>query len=266
MRIIISDLTLTGHPEDIKAAILAGYGTGLSGDDIFITNWSFQTAIEYADANGLEAVIRSTTGLTTYMPSALYYYQKSGIMSFIPLGSNNHILISHPESIPSVVTCGASEGTENETAYGPGLEFFDDDNDGNPGVDASSFSNGIILGKLLKIKDTLSCTWWEARYRARVTASESGIWDSNNGYGKINVSAAIAWSGTVPEDPYAEAEIPDPVDPYTDLNVGYLQFKGNVIENKPTLRDREIWIDKTNKKLIVKIDGDEYFVSLTLGG
>ena len=49
-----------------------------------------------------------------------------------------------------------------------------------------------------------NCSWWEARYCARKTASQKGIWDKYNGYGLINVADAIAFNGTIPLDPYDE--------------------------------------------------------------
>lgn len=147
------------------------------------------------------AVVRSTTGLQDLIYGAIDYYD-NGVQSFMPLGSNNSEQITlTPDEIPSIVTCGCGD-TDNDTAYGNGLEFIGIDSDGNPSVDASSYANGYICGQLLKIKETLSCSWWEARYRARMTGSNNGIWNINDGYGFINVNSAIAYGGQIIEDPY----------------------------------------------------------------
>lgn len=198
--IILNDV-VGSHATGMINGINLGFGSNISSR-VVITPGSFSNALlACIDNNGM-AVIKSTIGLQGFIYSALNYYQDCGICSFVPLGSNDPIQIYlNPDEIPVIVTSGAGD-TDNDTAFGNGLEFWDDDTDGNPAVDASSFSNGTVLGKLLKIKETLTCTWWEARYRARQTASGGGTWSINNGYGKIDVSAAIAWSGTVPADPY----------------------------------------------------------------
>lgn len=148
------------------------------------------------------ALIRSTSGINSFITTSSNYYDNR-IQCFMPMGSNDsetQITLT-PDSIPNIITCGAGD-TQNDTAFGNGLEFWDDDQDGNPAVDASSYSNGVILGKILKIKETLSCSWWEARYRARMTASNNGTRDINNGYGKINVTNAINYNGSIIADPY----------------------------------------------------------------
>jgi hypothetical protein len=94
------------------------------------------------------------------------------------------------------VTSGGGT-TQNDTAYGDGLEFWDD------GSGGSSAANGRIAGKLLKIKHSRGGSWWDARYAARQTASNGGVWDKFNGYGKIDVAAAIAYGGSIPADDYA---------------------------------------------------------------
>lgn len=166
---------------------------------------SFANSIAYADSVGAEMVVRSTTGLTTFITDAETYYA-NGILSFVPLGSNAYAEITDPTSIPVIVTCGAGITTDgsNATAYGQGLEFWDRETYGENGTAESSYSNGVIAGKLYAIKVGRNCGWWEARYCARKTASQGGVWDKYNGYGVINVADAIAFVGTIPPDPYDE--------------------------------------------------------------
>ena len=91
------------------------------------------------------------------------------------LGSNLYEELTALDTLGIIVASGA--GTDsNMTGYGNGLEFWDED-DTQDGLYYSSFSNARVAAKLLKIKQTLNCTWEEARTRARNTASNSGVWD-----------------------------------------------------------------------------------------
>lgn len=257
--IIISDSTLTGHPEYIRDAINVGYGSDISSRVLIIAE-SFNSALERCRDMGGIAVIRSFSGVSSYITSALTFYKNYGIQSFWPLGSNSPIYLASPNYIPVMTTCGASSGSVNIAAYGPGLEFIDDDADGIPEIGASSYSNGVILGKILKIKDTLGCTWWEARYRARMTTNQLGSWSVNNGYGIINVTSATLFTGSIIADPYMSQFITGSV----GAIAGALKFKGGLYASKPPLEDREIFIDTSNKRLIVVIGEHEYYADLTL--
>lgn len=79
---------------------------------------------------------------------------------------------------------------------------------GRLSFNSQSYSTPYIAGKLAFIKDSIShrdnrkCSWWEARYKARMTASGNGTFDSYSGYGRINVLNAINFNGTIPEDPF----------------------------------------------------------------
>lgn len=202
-RILIADSN-SGHANTCKAAISSGYGSDISADITIVADLS--TAISTATSDtDVVAILRSYAGVATdsVLIAALY----PRVIGFYPLGSNtNELLTVFAEEEPpySVVPSGAGDTeNKNNTGYGNGLEFWDDDLDlGTP--DLSSYSNGVILGKLLKIKDTLSCDWWEARFRARATATQTednrlnAGWDIYNGYGKIDVSKAVAYKGMIP--------------------------------------------------------------------
>lgn len=206
--IIISD-EFGSHGEEIRTAISVGYGSDISSRIQIIGYWSpaYQEAVNNSN---IIALIRSTSEISSYINDAKAIYPR--VQTFFPLSSNNFEqlnIFSEPEP-PIIVTSGAGDTEErNNTGYGNGLEFWDTDNhpESTPD-DWSSYSNGIVLGKLLKIKDTLGCSWWEARYRARMTADRTepnrvdSPWDLRNGYGKINVANAIAYTGLIPLDPY----------------------------------------------------------------
>lgn len=122
----------------------------------------------------------------------------------MPLFDNQFIEYPYYATPPWLVTCACSETTENDhTAYGVGLEFLDDDYGyGGDPIDVVSYAVPVIAAKLWIIHETLNCSWWEARFRARETASEAGHHSNTNGYGVIDVSAAIAYAGPISPDPY----------------------------------------------------------------
>ena len=197
MKVLISDTDST-HAASVLSAMESGYGASLTGEYIIRTDLGLAAHMAYAQANGISLVVRSTTGCSTYVSTAAYYY--SDVQLIMPLGSNSAIEIASPATVPVMVTTGAGD-SENETGYGPGLEFFAPD----PITlepDASSYSNGYIAGQLLAIKEGRGSSWWSARYAARKTASGSGSRTDADGYGLIDASAAIAYSGGIATDPY----------------------------------------------------------------
>jgi hypothetical protein len=206
VRIIIWDTPGSVHANQIIIAINSGYGADISEQFEVLSSGAFDRAV--SDSN-IIAILRSYTGVSGYVTSAQNVYPR--VSTFFPLGSNNFELLSvfQNEEPPVIVTSGAGDYEEkNNTGYGNGLEFWDRDNNWNDGGDESSYSNGYVLGKLLKIKDMRNCSWWEARYIARMTADrtesnrQNWLWDLRNGYGKINVEKAINYKGFIPDDPY----------------------------------------------------------------
>jgi len=199
-RIIIWDY-FGEHADSIQLAILSA-NTMLTANNI-IKLFSTVFFSDCLAAAPIEAIIHSYAGVQSYINFATSIYPR--IQMFFPLGGTNNVFqqvnIFQEQEPPVIITSGAGdEELRNNTSYGNGLEFWDWDliQTEQPSSDQSSFSNGIILGKLLRIKDTLNCSWPEARYRARMTADrnepnrETSPWDLHNGYGRINVQAAIA--------------------------------------------------------------------------
>lgn len=173
--------------------------------ECLMTSFAMGYAIDYAMNTGLAAIIFSYTGLPSEINHTSSLYPNTQV--FMPLGNNSPVLLTNPSSIPHIVTCGAGIAY-NENGYGPGLEFWDSEVSGNP-ANHSSLSNSKIAGKIMKIKQTLNCSWWEARYRARITADRTLLthpdgkyWNQNNGFGKINVQNAIDFVGAIAPDPY----------------------------------------------------------------
>lgn len=222
-RIVISDAWWDVHGTYIKQAIQLAYPELVDDDFIIVSN--INQAINYAvDNEDVIAIIESTTGGSSYFIAMQQLYENLNkrVLFFAPLGGNVNLfeeVFIYSENAPKViVTSGAGdEELRNNTSYGKGLEFWDWDLTQTfpiPTSDQSSYSNGIVLGKLLKIKDELNCSWWEARFRARVTADrtepnrndidaiEGVSWCKFNGFGRINVDNAIGYSGIIPPDPY----------------------------------------------------------------
>jgi hypothetical protein len=212
IRIVISDDTGNpgAHGLAIKNAIVQTYGAGIE-DQIVIIN-GYNNAKAYINNNpDVIALIRSYAGVADFINDAKAVYPK--VLYFLPMGANSftELNIFQSEEPPLIVTSGAGDlELQNHTAYGKGLEFWDSDLSDDLGTDdMSSYSNGVVLGKLLKIKDSLNCPWWEARFRARMTTARAepnrttSPWDIKNGYGRINVPAAIAYKGLIPADPYS---------------------------------------------------------------
>lgn len=201
IRAIIND-ALPTHASIVKQAFDDNYTT----DNAVIFNNTDEDLFEYADAIGTTLLIKSYTGLYSHIPLATQYYPD--VLMFMPLGSNQNIELLNLTTLSVIVSCGAGLTTQNQTGYGNGLEFWDVDTYGTAGAE-SSYTNGIVAGKLLTIKEARNCLWWEARYCARITADRNElnrpantIWHNLNGFGKINVSNAIAYGGVIPADPF----------------------------------------------------------------
>jgi hypothetical protein len=207
IRILIAD-NIESHYNAIISAINSGYGSDISDQIQVYPNLELCLA-EANTNNNIISIVRSYSGVSGVVSLLSPLYNR--VLGFYPLGSNTfqQLNVFTNEEPPVIVTSGAGDlENQNNTGYGKGLEFWDWDLTNDFPEDSSSFSNGYIAGKLLKIKDTLQCSWWEARYRARATALQTETnrlnlgWDLYNGYGKIDVDKAIAYKGVIPLDPY----------------------------------------------------------------
>lgn len=200
---IISDAN-PSHAAIVKQAFNDNY----EGQGATIYNNKLSDLFEFGEAVGARAIIRSYKGLFSSIPLATQYYPE--VPMFMPLGSNVFEELPNPSTMSVIVACGAGDAddVQNNTGYGNGLEFWDNEIYNVP-ADESSFSTPIIAAKILTIMDARECSFWEARYCARFTADRNEpnrppdtIWHKENGFGKINVSAAIAFAGEVPPDPF----------------------------------------------------------------
>jgi hypothetical protein len=168
----VSKILISGwggqHDIDVQTAFHLGYesydGTPFPGEVLIYSN-SLQNSFTYAEQNGYEMIIRSTTGLMTGLIIAPDYPEIKLVM---PSGST-----------PVIIT-GAGIDT-NVTGYK--VEFFSEDPITENNL--SSFSNGFVAGQLAFISNTLACSIDSSKCLARDTGSEGGEFDLFSGFGKI---------------------------------------------------------------------------------
>lgn len=255
------------HDIDVGNAFVQGYnsaGGNWNGVIIQLGAYSFSSNIEQARINGSQIYIRSTTGLTSFISIARNYYPD--INCFVPAGSNSpgEVFESNGgQNLPSIVVTGAGD-YNNETA--DDIEFFAPDIiTGEP--DFSSYANGYIAGQLAYIANTLNVNIWTARYLARQTGSQNGIWHEVNGYGLINIQEAIN-----AYDPDFNYNILDPFIPhigqitelklYNSVDINFLDFAS--VNNA---QQYEIWrsFNGGNFELINTINQTGYYDTVGWG-
>ena len=182
---IVSKVLISGwggqHDIDVQTAFHLGYesydGTEFQGEVLVYPN-SLQNSFIYADQNGYEMIIRSTTGLMTGMIIAPDY---PDIKLVMPSGSNNFVQTYSGDVMTSPVIITGAGIDSNVTGYK--VEFFSEDPITTENL--SSFSNGFIAGQLAFISNTLACSIDSSKCLARDTGSEDGEFDPFSGFGKI---------------------------------------------------------------------------------
>ncbi|GJQ43884.1 MAG: hypothetical protein JETCAE03_33820 [Ignavibacteriaceae bacterium] len=262
MRVIVSDTPGTEHANAVRTAILYGYN-GLDNkskypdidisNDVVIMDGGWSSAVDYAKQHEeVVAIARSTSGIKYFIDKAKEVYPR--VQGFVPMGSNAYVelfIFSEPEP-PIIVTCGCGDDEiRNNTAYGNGLEFWDTDWTWYGGTDASSFANGWICGKMLRLYDELKkiygeqATWWHARSllrnqswrieanRPRDTNGEPVIWCKENGYGRPNLDGALDNMNTfvVEPDPYLSQVLLGNVGKITGIPLGSVKIMLQPVEN-----------------------------------
>jgi len=207
-RIIVYDSD-SSHANNIISGINIGYGSNITSDCLISDSDVVNTA---TSDNNVVAIIRSCTGWRGFETTAknLYNDTTQRVQTFFAAGSNTFELVNNitdSANLPFIILTGAGDiGFEDKNNTGYAVEFWDNDLVQDNNSDQNSYSNGVILGKVLKIKDTLNCSWWEARYRARITATRTESnrvidpYDLYNGFGNISIANAIAYSGSIPAD------------------------------------------------------------------
>ena len=176
------------HDLDVKSAFYLGYSSYDSTEfagEVELYSQSLQNSFEYAQQNGFEMILRSTTGLGVGLQLAPDY---PSIKLVMPSGSNSFVQTYSGDIINSpVIICGAGVDS-NITGYK--IDFFSIDP--ITGTNLSSFSNGYIAGQIAFISNFLQCSLDSAKYSARTTGSNDGVFDTYSGFGKIMIERALA--------------------------------------------------------------------------
>lgn len=225
-RVLVSDTNFT-HAKAVKNLLVTTYNAWsanfglqeslvLSANEVKIELRSILTISYILKETDIIMAIRPTDGILNHIEIAEQIYPRTLLV--MPMGSNTHsdMAIFTDEEPPLVVTVGAgdTEG-QNNTGYGNGIEFWDDEFDTSGAPDLSSYASAVIGAKLLFMYDWQnlidgSSTWWNIRYKARMGAwrTESSrttnLWDIKNGYGQILPYIGI--KGLIPLDPYLVGE------------------------------------------------------------
>lgn len=189
----------------VKKAFDDEYGTT---NDSQIYTQGTSNIVRYAKGAGIPVVNRSYVSASGNVLLAKENYPE--VIYVMPIGSNQHIEIDFPMSeLVCIGACALGFGDDNDTAYGSSLDFWDYEDDNVLGADESSLSCPVIAAKLLKIKEGRNCGHWEARYCARITAirtearrPEGVLWTKFDGFGRIDIIAAINYNGSIPDDPF----------------------------------------------------------------
>ena len=189
---IVNNVLISGfggqHDIDVQSAFYLGYAsydsTQLQGE-VLIYPYSIQSSFAYAEQNGYEMIIRSTTGLIAGLQLAQYF---PSIKLVMPSGSNSFVQTYSGDIINSPVIITGAGVDSNITGYK--IDFFSIDP--ITGTNLSSFSNGYIAGQIAFIANSLQCSIDSAKYSARSTGSNDGVFDTYSGFGKIMIERALA--------------------------------------------------------------------------
>jgi hypothetical protein len=177
------------HDLDVKQSFLLGYSnydsSSFSGNVDLFNDYAISSSFTHAENNNYDIIIRSTTGLSSYISVA---NQHPTVELIMPSGSNNHIetFTGNLDDCPIIAT-GAGL-TSNVTGYQ--IDFYSIDPISSENL--SSFANGYIAGQIAFISDYLGISIDEARSLARESGSSGGTYDYENGYGRIIINDAIA--------------------------------------------------------------------------
>ena len=259
-RVLVSDTNST-HANAVKNLLVttynawsANYGLQesliLSAGEVKIELRSILTISYILEETDIIMAIRPTDGILNHIEIAEQIYPRTLLV--MPMGSNTHsdMAIFTDEEPPLVVTVGAgdTEG-QNNTGYGNGIEFWDDDFDTSGAPDLSSYASAVIGAKLLFMYDWQnlidgSSTWWNIRYKARMGAwrTESSrttnLWDIKNGYGQILPYIGI--KGLIPLDPYLVGE---------NTETEIIQAFADVVTLTDTVAEKELEIARLEAEI-----------------
>ena len=189
--IIISD-SQESHANFVASAVDSGYVGDVNTINVI---GDFNSALSYAQTNNISIIVRSVDDLSqANRDSAANNYPN--IISLFPAGSNSHEQ-SFTGAIPQPMIITGMGADSNETGYN--IEFYDIDPHGQ---NASSYSNGFIAGRFLYLKDSLGYDNDSIRAVLRLTSTLAGSFTNEDGYGRIQLATALAYSGSIPSQDF----------------------------------------------------------------
>ena len=176
------------HDEEVKQSFLIGYsgydGTIFDGSIDLYSNHFMQQSFIYAEENGYDMIVQSTSGMSSYINTANLH---PTVKLFMPSGSNEFIETFGGNMQTNPIIVAGAGIDSNVTGYQ--IDFFSIDPIYKSNL--SSFSNGYIAGQIAFISDYLEISINDARSIARLTASNEGNYNYYSGYGLINIHNAI---------------------------------------------------------------------------
>lgn len=189
-KVLVSGLSgATAHDTDVMNAFRIGYssydGSQFTGQIDLHVDSDAISALSYANQNGYQIVVRSTTGLSSSVNNAAKNYPN--VLLFMPAGSNSFSYVCALDiANAAVVSTGAGTDT---LATGYRVEFFSIDPITNTNL--SSFSNGYIAGQIAFLANQGNITAQQARVVARTNSflKQSSFYAQ---YGSININQAVA--------------------------------------------------------------------------
>lgn len=197
---------ITYSPDRIRSQVL------VSGGESGLSDWFTGAALEfteeagymYLDTNNNNAPVSSFAisdvidmggGVTKLVSGALGALGAVGMLIHISgetgwqFDPNGRFTIQSVNSGSGFVTINHTLGTGSHTGTVTGKIHY------------MSGAISVAAAKISAIMRGRNCTPWEARYCARVTASNPSR-DNTHGYGVISVSAAIAYDDVIPDDEF----------------------------------------------------------------
>ncbi len=189
-KVLVSGLTgYTSHDTDVLNSFLLGYssydGTKYPSQiDLHIDNSAY-SAIQYANQNNYQIVIRSYTGLNSAVNDTAKNYPN--VLLFMPAGSNSFYYVCTLD-IPNAAAVSTGAGIDT-LVTGYKVEFFSIDPITNS--NSSSFSNGYIAGQIAYLANRYNISLQQARSIARNNSYVNNQSTNYVQYGEINLSQAV---------------------------------------------------------------------------
>jgi len=236
------------HEYGVMMGFRTGYETsGLTWDSLregHFYNALYNRMIDTLMANSnYKVLVRATSCQPCYVNTANAFYPYP-LWFMAPAQYYNGGCSCYPniqtytDTLPNMVLCGTGVDS-NITAYN--IEFYAPDLTGCG--NCPSFATGYIAGQIMAIMDLRDCDGWEARHCARMTTGTA--YTLKNGYGKINIDSAVAYTGDIPADPYLNNSALGNTYPVTSVEEGDTYFRYRTSNYTPNALNYLFYVEDT---------------------